>query len=338
MIPNGVRNSKEILKMGREKEILLHEIARGVIKGDRLAISKAISVLENHEKLSDVLLQEIYPSTGRAFVLGVTGPPGTGKSSLVDRLVRIYRSRGRKVGILAVDPTSPITGGAILGDRVRMLEHSLDSGVYIRSMASRGDPGGLSKATKNAVRVLDAAANDVVIVETVGIGQAEVEVVEVADGVLVVLMPELGDEIQANKAGIVEIGDIFVVNKADLLGADKLVYNIESVLAEKNGWHQKALKVSAKTGQGFDELAKYIDELESFSRSTRSELKKEQLRKISDELVEMISESVMEKLRYDLENNEEFGAMVEKIAKRELDPQTASKKLLSKLDYSRKRS
>ncbi len=214
-------------------------------------MSKAITIVENGGSDYPSLIKELYPSTGRAHIVGVTGPLGTGKSSLVDQLVKRYRGKGSRVAVLAVDPSSPLTGGAILGDRVRMLEHSLDPGVYIRSMASRGDEGGLSCAANDAVKVLDAAGFDVVFVETVGIGQTEVEVVDVADTVIVVLMPELGDEIQAAKTGLVEIGDIFAINKSDLPGADKVLYNLGSALSPKeSGWNQVAIKVSVKSSEG----------------------------------------------------------------------------------------
>jgi LAO/AO transport system kinase len=312
----------------------LDDLGRRVLRGERTAVSRAISSLENRDEQSSALLSEIYPHTGRAFVLGVTGPPGTGKSSLVDRLVSAYRSRGRKVGVLAVDPSSPVSGGAILGDRVRMLEHALDAGVYIRSMASRGDEGGLSDAAQNAIRVLDAAGNDVVIVETVGIGQAEVQIVKVADAVLVVLMPELGDEIQANKAGLLEIGDIFLVNKSDLPGADKLLYNIASVLSRKDGWRQKVLKASAKTGEGLGELLRCLDEVEALSK-TQNEPDARKLGKISDELLDSVSSVVLARLRSELESDQEFRRLVEKVARRELDPDAAARKLLDRLPQLR---
>ncbi len=245
----------------------LSELIDGVLRGDRNSVSKAISILENQDSRSTELLRAIYAHTGRAFIIGVTGPPGTGKSTLVDQIVKAYRSRGMKVAVLAIDPTSPLSGGAILGDRIRMLEHALDSQVYIRSMAARGEEGGLARAARNAIRVLDASGNDIVIVETVGIGQAEVEIVKVADIVLVVLMPELGDEIQAHKAGMMEIGDIFVVNKADLPGSDLVLYNLGAVLSTKNdknfGWKQTALKVSGKTGLGLGELMNTLDQFRS---------------------------------------------------------------------------
>ncbi len=316
--------------MNEREGLFVPDLSKLVLKGDRVAISKAISAIEDRDPGSDDLLKELFPYTGRSFIIGITGPPGTGKSSLVDGLARIYRSKGSKVGILAVDPTSPVSGGAILGDRVRMIEHSLDPGVYIRSMASRGDEGGLSRAARNAIRVLDAAGNDIIIAETVGIGQAEVEIVQVADLVIVVLMPELGDEIQAIKAGLMEIGDIFAVNKSDLSGADKVIYNLQSILGSKDGWTQASVKVSAKTGQGMEDLASIIEKFRAeFVGSETS--RKRKLASLSDELVRNVGFVLSERAENSLKGTKGLEEIVSKVAKRQIDPESATKILLGML-------
>ena len=307
----------------------MSELSRGVLKGDRLAVSKAISAVENHTEDYASLLKDIFPHTGHAFVIGVTGPPGTGKSSLVDRLLKVYRAGGNKVAVLAVDPTSPVTGGAILGDRVRMISHTLDENVYIRSMASRGDEGGLSRAAMNTIRVLDAAQNDIVFLETVGIGQTEVEVVRVADLVIVVLMPELGDEVQAAKAGLMEIGDIFAVNKSDLPGTDKVLYNLRSVLAMKSGWRQSAVKVSAKTGEGLEEIVSKIDEYRALYEKSEN-LKSRKLRNISEELKQNVSAALVEYVSAKLEGSKDVEELAEKVIARKMDPESATRILLER--------
>jgi LAO/AO transport system kinase len=273
-------------------------------------------------------MKELFPHTGRAQVVGVTGPLGTGKSSLVDQLVRSYRLQSKKVAVLAVDPSSPISGGALLGDRVRMLEHSLDPSVYIRSMASRGDEGGLSRASKDAVRILDAAGFDLVFVETVGIGQTEVEIIEIADTVVVVLMPELGDEIQAAKAGLVEIGDIFAVNKSDLPGADKVLYNLSPMLSLKaSGWKQVAVKVSAKSSEGIGALVSAIDAHAAFLKTSNESLAFLAGEKLKTELRDRIADLVTSDLVKRLPEDPEFMEALEQLTRKEIDPATASRRV-----------
>jgi LAO/AO transport system kinase len=229
-----------------------------VIAGDPRAIARAISLIEDESPAGADLVRRIFPSTGRAYLIGVTGPPGAGKSTLVDRITAALRRSGRTVGVVAVDPTSPFTGGAILGDRVRMQAHAGDTGVFIRSMATRGHLGGLARATSEVALVLDAAGKDIVLIETVGVGQDEVDIVRTADISLVTLVPGAGDEVQALKAGIMEIADIFIVNKADREGADRTVGSIEAMLAlhsyEKSDWRPPIVKTEATTGKGLDEL------------------------------------------------------------------------------------
>ena len=304
------------------------ELSQKVLKGDRLAVSKAITAIENRDQSSGDILKGIFPQTGRAFIVGVTGPPGTGKSSLVDQLVRLYRAKDKRIAVLAVDPSSHVSGGAILGDRVRMMSHTLDSGVYIRSMASRGDEGGLSRAARNAVRILDAAGNDVVIVETVGTGQTEVEIVRVADVVVVVLMPELGDEIQAAKAGLMEIGDIFAVNKCDLPGSDKVMYNLETVLTTKSGWHQVAVKVSAKTGEGLDNLLSALEEFRAHMQKSSDTSRK--IQNISEELLQNVSLALAEEIESSFRNDPELHEIATKVVERQIDPESAVRILVQR--------
>jgi len=235
------------------------DLIAGVLAGETRAVARAISLIEDREPEAEALIDALYPHTGRALVLGVTGSPGSGKSSLVDRLIERERRAGRTAAVVAVDPSSPFTGGAILGDRLRMQSHAADPGVFIRSMASRGSLGGVAAATADAVKVLDAAGYPTIFLETIGVGQTEIKVVELSDIVLLVLMPGAGDEIQALKAGVMEIGDIFVINKRDLGGADKLREEVEYVLSFKNpqgdGPANPIVMASALRDEGIEELA-----------------------------------------------------------------------------------
>ena len=235
-------------------------LADRILKGDRRAVARAITLVESREDPTE-LLERIRRSLGRAFILGITGPPGTGKSTLVDRIIAGYRKRKMRVGVIAVDPTSPITGGALLGDRVRMVQHTLDSGVFIRSMASRGWSGGLSGAVSEAIQILDAAGMEVIVIETVGIGQSDIEIMKIAHAVVVVTMPGLGDDVQVSKAGLMEIGDVYAVNKSDLPGADSMVINLLSMVRDMKARRPPVLKVSGLNGQGVDLLLDAIEAL-----------------------------------------------------------------------------
>ncbi|HUI23609.1 MAG TPA: methylmalonyl Co-A mutase-associated GTPase MeaB [Nitrososphaerales archaeon] len=269
----------------------VRELASRIKKGDRIALAKGITLAENDPEGAARLLAPMGPP-GKAFVVGVTGPPGTGKSSLVDRLIEAYRTDGLKVGVIAVDPSSPITGGALLGDRIRMSGHAEDVNVFIRSMASRGWSGGLSRATSQVIRLMDAAGYDLILLETVGIGQSDIEVVGVSHAVLVVLMPGLGDDIQVSKAGLMEIGDIYIVNKSDLEGADMMVVSLLS-LFRGSPRSPPVLKVSALLGEGIDKLHDDIERIRSTFTAGSTDLR---LKSIRGMIVETARGAAMERL------------------------------------------
>lgn len=264
--------------------------------GDRVAIARAISAVENESEGSEDLLKEIFLLTGRTFRIGITGPPGAGKSTITNKLAQFYRKQGLRVGIIAVDPTSPFTGGALLGDRVRMTDVELDAGVFIRSMASRGSLGGLSKKAIEAVDVLDAAGMDVVIMETVGVGQSELDIASAADSTMVVLVPESGDSIQAMKAGLMEIADLFVLNKADRAGADQAVMSIRMILGFRinHGWKPDVITAIASEGVGISLIAETIAAHKTFlERMGILDLKRRQ------RLERRVRELVADRLRVD---------------------------------------
>ncbi len=269
-------------------------LAAGVLRGDRVSVAKAITKVENGDRDAEGLLRAIGKKGQRSFVLGITGPPGTGKSTLVDRLIEEYRRKRVKVGVVAVDPTSPITGGALLGDRVRMMKHTTDDGVFIRSMATRGWAGGLSGAVSEAIQILDAAGFGVIIIETVGIGQADIEIMKIAHTVMVVTIPGLGDEVQVSKAGLMEIGDIYTVNKGDLPGADAMMINLLGMVRDIKGRSPPVLKVSALKGEGVGTLFEAVEKERKKALSPQG--KQVRLRSARGMVVELAKRRVLDGL------------------------------------------
>jgi LAO/AO transport system kinase len=300
----------------------LHHWVDRIRAGDVRALARAISTIEDNRPESRELLKAIFNFTGRARVIGLTGAPGAGKSTLVDQLAREYRKQERTVGIIAVDPTSPYTGGAILGDRIRMQAHHSDPGIYIRSMATRGNLGGLARATTDAATVLDAAGKDIVLIETVGVGQDEIDIVRLADVTVVILVPGMGDDVQTIKAGIMEIADIFVINKSDREGADRVereIRSMQSLAIRSDKWTPPIIKTVATDGKGIPELAATIVNYEQFLQQKDLLLKK----KISswrERLIEMLRDGLLERLLNERLPEEEIARLAAEIAEHKRDP------------------
>jgi len=296
--------------------------------GHKRSIARLVSVIENDESGAAEAMRALYPETGRAQIIGITGPPGGGKSTLVNRLAGLYRERASRVAVVAVDPSSPFTGGAILGDRIRMRERFLDEGIFIRSMASRGHAGGLARATARVVNVLDALGTDVVLVETVGVGQEEVDVVRVADTVCLVTVPGLGDDIQAIKAGVLEIADVLVVNKADRPGADETARDLAQMLslAKDRPWKSPILRTSAQSGEGLPQLIEAIDKHRAWARESGEYLERRR-GAARAEVEALLREALLRELEGRV-GESRLAAAVARVADRSLDPYAAVEELL----------
>lgn len=316
--------------------LAVEDWAKNVCAGEVRAISRAITAIENHAPEAEALLQRLFGQTGKAYLTGVTGAPGTGKSTLVDRLAAHYRKKEEPVGVIAVDPTSPYTGGAILGDRIRMQSHAGDAGMFIRSMATRGFMGGLARATAEVALLLDAAGKRQVLIETVGVGQDEVDIVRLADCVLVVLVPGLGDDIQNMKAGLMEIGDVFVLNKADRQGADRLQQELMAMLSlvmPRDGWHPPVVRTVATENKGIDELAAAIDKYRAhFEKS--GDRQRKHIEHWKRRLLGMIESRLVERVLGGPGGEARLTAMAQEVAERKKDPFTAVNDLLAKSGVS----
>ncbi|WP_251441290.1 methylmalonyl Co-A mutase-associated GTPase MeaB [Veillonella intestinalis] len=306
------------------------DLVQELLNGSRLALARAITAVESEYDNAIDIMRAIYPKTGRARILGITGAPGAGKSTLTDKVVKQYLQQGKKIGIVAVDPTSPFSGGAILGDRIRMNDLTLNENVFIRSMGTRGSLGGLSKKTSDVVKLMDAFGMDLVIIETVGVGQSEVDIVKNADSTLVVLVPGLGDDIQAIKAGILEIGDVFAINKADRDGCDKLNVEIEMMLdldSRELQWRPPIKRTIASKDVGVDELVEALDEHFEFLEDSE-ELAVRRKDRTRDEIIAMINEQIGRRVADVVVASDDFTAQVNAVNQRENDPYTVVNKVL----------
>jgi len=314
-------------------------LAQRLLDGDRRALARAITLVENDRPEGWALVKEVYPHTGRAAVVGFTGPPGAGKSTLISALTKARRQAGRTVGVLSIDPSSPFTHGALLGDRIRLSEHYLDEGVFIRSMANRGALGGLSEAALQAALLLDAAGREDVFVETVGVGQAEIDIIDHADTIVLVLMPGSGDSIQALKAGVMEIPDVIVINKADHPLTDTMVREIRGVMSLANldrspeearrSWRVPIVKTEAIHGQGIGELVERLDEHRAYILA-EDQLAERRSRNLRNEMLAIATARIRRRLEEELREDPEFQRLLEEVVQRRLDPASAASALLER--------
>jgi len=307
-------------------------LAKRILEGDIRAASRLMRDIDDRMPSALEPLKELYPKTGRAYIIGITGPPGSGKSTIVDKMIDIFRKEGKSVGIVAVDPTSPFTGGAILGDRIRMQRHATDEGVFIRSLATRGCLGGLTRSTQDIVNVMDAMGKDIILVETVGVGQDEVEIVNTAHTSIVILVPGLGDDIQAIKAGIIEIGDLFVINKCDREGADKMERDLRMVLEmgrrREDGWEPPIFKTEAILGKGIFELVygiyrhKQVLEQNNF-------LGKKLRERTKTTFLEILESEVMAHFIEKMEKEGQWDKIIDDLMNRRIDPYSVAERIMA---------
>jgi LAO/AO transport system kinase len=307
------------------------DLTERLLAGDRRALARAITLVENDDPEGWALVREVYPKTGNAKIVGFTGPPGVGKSTLIGRLIEQARANDRKIAVLSIDPSSPFTQGALLGDRIRLADHFLDRGVYIRSMATRGSLGGLSEATLQAALLMDASGRDDVFLETVGVGQAEVDIIDHADTVVLVLMPGSGDSIQALKAGVMEIPDVIVVNKSDHPLTDTMVREIRGVLSlgPQEGWRVPILKTEASRGEGIEEVAEKIGEHHAFIRE-QGTLAERRRRNLMNEVLALAAGRLRRRLEAQVRDDESVQELLDEVVARRLDPASAAARLLER--------
>lgn len=316
------------------KAISTAELVNRMLAGNQRSLARLISRVEQDRADVPAIMQRLYPQLGKAFCIGITGPPGAGKSTVTDKLTAHVRQLGMTVGIIAVDPTSPFSGGAVLGDRIRMQQHYLDDGVFIRSMATRGRHGGLSHTAKGVIKLLDAFGKDIIIVETVGVGQTELDIVETADTTVVILVPEAGDTVQAMKAGIMEIADLFVVNKADRDGSDRMLMDLRMLVhmnADADGWEIPVLATQAHVGVGMSELYEAIEQHHTRLQET-GQLAERRRTHRRRELLELLQHRLLTTILERMDHDSALNALVEQVQDATLDPYTAAQQILA--DYT----